>query len=356
MRPTPGSAILTAPDPNPSTPDDAMSRFPFPMPHRRSSGGPAPGGRIPGGYGRRQRPMFGVGNRRRAPSAQPGRGGLSLGSGLKMRLLIALAIVAFGLISYYGNPGDVNQITGQRERVAMTEEEQEMQLGRQAAPQMMQQHGGPSRNAQAQAQVTQIGRQLLDGLEEWIAQREQELGVDLRNPYEFEFTLLGDTRTVNAFALPGGQVFITEALFARLETVGQLAGVLGHEIGHVVERHGNERMAKQSLFSTLAMAGGAVGGDARSAQMAQAALQMIQMKYGREDELESDRWGVLLTEKAGYDPRAMIGVMKVLEESAPDGGPPEMMSTHPKPANRVAYIQRVIEEVFPEGVPPGLTP
>lgn len=295
--------------------------------------------------------MFGVGRGR--PTTGGGRRS-SLGSGLKLRLLIALGLVAFALITYYGNPGDVNQITGERERVALAEEDQEMALGQQAAPQMIQQHGGESQNAENRALVDRIGRELLAGLELWMAEKEAELGVELKNPYRFEFTLLRDPKTVNAFALPGGQVFITEALFSRLETVGQLAGVIGHEIGHVVERHGNERMAKQKLFGSIAMAGGALGGNAQSAQMAQQVANMIQMKYGRDDELESDKWGVLLTEKAGYDPRSMIGVMKVLDEASPGGGPPEMMSTHPKPANRVAYIQRVIEEVFPEGVRPGL--
>lgn len=295
--------------------------------------------------------MFGVGG---GQSAAGGRPRSSMGSGLKMRLLIALGLVAFALISYYGNPGDVNQITGKRERVAMAEEDQEMALGRQAAPEMVQQHGGESPNVENCAMVDRIGQELLAGLEVWMAEQEAKTGVKLHNPYEFRFTLLRDPKTVNAFALPGGQVFITEALFSRLETVGQLAGVLGHEVGHVVERHGNERMAKQKLFGSIAMAGGALGGDARSAQMAQQVANMIQMKYGRDDELESDKWGVLLTEKAGYDPRAMIGVMKVLDEASPGGGPPEMMSTHPKPANRVAYIQRVIKEVFPEGVRPGL--
>jgi predicted Zn-dependent protease len=273
-----------------------------------------------------------------------------------MRLLIAAGFIIFALVSYYGNPGDVNQITGVRERVAIADEEQEMALGQQAAPEMVAQHGGPSRVPENQALVTQVGQELLAGLGQWMAEKEQETGAKLRNPYQFKFTLLADPQTVNAFALPGGQVFITEALFARLETVGQLAGVLGHEIGHVVERHGNERMAKQSMFSTIAMGAGTIGGDAQSVQMAQAVANMIQMKYGRDDELESDKWGVLLTEKAGYDPRAMIGVMKVLDEASPGGGPPEMMSTHPKPANRVAYIQKVIEEVFPEGVRPGLEP
>lgn len=321
---------------------------------QRGGGAGAPQGRPAGGYGqRRQRPMFGVGDPRRKATIG-GRPAGSLGSGLKLRLLIALGFVAFALITYYGNPGDVNQITGERERVALAEEEQEMALGQQAAPKMVQQHGGESRSVEDRARVDRIGRELLAGLEVWMAEKEAELGVDLKNPYKFRFTLLADAKTVNAFALPGGQVFITEALYRRLRTPGEIAGVIGHEIGHVVERHGNERMAKQKLFGSIAMAGGALGGNAQSAQMAQQITNMIQMKYGRDDELESDKWGVLLTEKAGYDPRSMIGVMKVLEESAPGGGPPEMMSTHPKPANRVAYIQRVIEEVFPEGVRPGL--
>lgn len=294
--------------------------------------------------------MFGVGG----PPRGMGGGGLS--GGIKMRLLIALGFILFALVSYYGNPGDVNQVTGRKERVALADEAQEMALGQQAAPQMVAQHGGVSRSADGRALVEKVGGELLRGLDAWMAEKEQEVGVELRNPYQFEFTLLADPQTVNAFALPGGQVFITEALFERLETVGQLAGVLGHEIGHVIERHGNERMAKQKLFSTIAMGAGAAGGDMQSVQMAQAVANMIQMKYGRDDELESDKWGVLLTEKAGYDPRSMVGVMKVLDEASPDGGPPEMMSTHPKPANRVAYIKQVIEEVFPEGVRPGLEP
>ena len=319
-----------------------MPKFPFPLPRQPR----------PGGYGRRQRPMFGVGqgqNTRRA------------GGGLKIRLLIAVGLALFALVTYFGNPGDPNQITGEVERVAMANEAEEMALGQQAAPQMIQQHNGRSRDRRKSASVDQMGKLLLRGLENWIDRRvieiEQQTGqrIDLQNPYEFEFTLLADTQTVNAFALPGGQVFITEALYDRLGSEGQLAGVLGHEIGHVIERHGNQRMAKQKLFSGLAMAGGmAGGGDQNAMRMSQMAAQMISMKYGREDEHESDVWGVRLCVEVGYDPRAMVGLMKVLDEASPGGGPPEMMSTHPKPANRIAYIQRVIQEEFPRGLPPGL--
>ncbi|MEM9185628.1 MAG: M48 family metallopeptidase [Planctomycetota bacterium] len=295
-----------------------------------------------------QRPIFGVGN------AAVGR----RSSGMKMRLLMALAIAAFALISYYGNPGDVNRVTGESERVAFAEEADEMKLGLQAKPEMVAQHGGESRDRQKCLRVEQTGRELLLALQAWIDAQPTEPRAEERGiPYRFDFTLLADPRTVNAFALPGGQVFITEALYDRLDVRGgnaELAGVIGHEIGHVIERHGNKRMAKQKLFSGLATAGGVAGGDVQSQQTAQMIANMVSMKYGREDELESDLWGVRLLAAAGYDPRAMIGVMKVLDEAGGGGGPPEMLSTHPKPANRIEYIQQVIRAEFPNGLPRGL--
>ncbi len=278
--------------------------------------------------------------------------GTQRSSSFKMRLIIAAVIALFAVLSYFGRPGDENQITGKSERVAFNDEADEVQLGLQAAPEMVQMHGGPTANRAEQAMVSQVGEELLAALDAQLAKQGR------KNPYRkaFRFTLLADPKTVNAFALPGGQVFITAALFHALETEGQLAGVLGHEVGHVIERHGNKRMAKEQLFQGLAAAGGVAGGDQQSAQMAQAAAQMVSMKYGRDDELQSDQWGVRLTAMAGYDPRAMIGVMQVLDAASQGQSPPEFLSTHPKPANRVAYIERVIAEEFPEGVPPGLKP
>jgi predicted Zn-dependent protease len=267
-----------------------------------------------------------------------------------MRLIIAAAIAAFALLSYYGRPGDLNQVTGEVERVAFDEEADEIELGLRTVPEMARMHGGASRDVAAQQRVDRVGRRLLAALDKDLA------GKNRTNPYRdhFEFTLLADDRTVNAFALPGGQVFITTALYRALETEGQLAGVLGHEIGHVVARHSNQRMAKEQLFQGLAAAGGVAGGDVESARMARAVAQMVSMSYGREDELESDLWGVRLTAMAGYDPRSMLGVMRVLDEASQGQSPPEFLSTHPKPANRVAYIEQVITQEWPEGLPGNL--
>lgn len=286
-------------------------------------------------------------------------GGSGAGSALKARLLIALAIAAFAFLSYYAKSRDVNEVTGEPERVALTDEAEEIQLGLQAKPEMIGMHGGPSRNPAAQQQVQQVGWRLLEALDVQLEKFNRENpGANRRNPYEqaFQFTLLADPKTVNAFALPGGQVFITEALYAALETEGQLAGVLGHEIGHVLSRHGNKQMARQGLFQGLAGAVGVLGGTQESAQMAQMVSSTLAMKYGREAELESDDWGVRLCYQAGYDPRAMIGVMKVLDEAGGGQSPPEFFSTHPKPANRVEFIEKAIEKYFPDGVPAGLRP
>jgi predicted Zn-dependent protease len=274
------------------------------------------------------------------------------GGAFKMRLIIALAFIAFAVFSYYSKPGDLNEVTGEVERVALTEEADEIQLGLQAAGEMVDMHGGPSQDRGAQQRVNTVGSRLLEALEE-------QLRADgKRNPYRdaFRFTLLADPQTVNAFALPGGPVFITEALYRRFTTDGQLAGVLGHEIGHILSRHSNKQMARQGLFQGIAGAIGVLGGDMSSAQMGQMVGAVLSTRYGRDAELESDRWGVRLMAMGGYDPRSMIDVMKILDDAGGGGGPPEFLSTHPKPANRVAYIEGVIKEQFPNGIPGDLRP
>jgi predicted Zn-dependent protease len=270
-------------------------------------------------------------------------------SGIGGRLIIAVIIALIAIISYYGRPGDENKITGKTERVAMHDEGQEIAMGLQAKQEMVQQFGGVDPDPRARTQVSQMGERLLAALDKKLAAEGRT------NPYRdhFQFTLLADPKTINAFALPGGQVFITEALYRDLETEGQLAGVLGHEMGHVIERHSNKQMAKSQLFQGLATAGGIAGGDQQSAQMSQAIAQMVTMKYGRGDELEADKWGVRLMELAGYDPNSMIGVMEVLEKAS-GNGPPEFFSTHPNPPHRIEEIKKDIQEEFPNGLRPGL--
>ncbi|HYF39539.1 MAG TPA: M48 family metallopeptidase, partial [Gemmatimonadales bacterium] len=162
------------------------------------------------------------------------------------------------------------------------------------------------------------------------------------------------------FALPGGQIFITEGLLRRLTTDGQVAGVLGHEIAHVVARHGAEHIAKQQL--TQGLTGAAVlatydpsdPSSRGSAAVAAMIGQLVNMRFGRQDELESDRLGVRFTGEAGYDPRSMTALMQILGEASEGNRPPEFFSTHPNPENRIQRIQEAIQEQYPNGVPEGL--
>ncbi|HUY34980.1 MAG TPA: M48 family metallopeptidase [Pirellulales bacterium] len=264
------------------------------------------------------------------------------------RLLIAAVIALISLVSYFGTRSK-NELTGETQHVAMTVE-QEIGMGLQAAPEMESQYGGPSSDKKGQDLVARVGRRLV------------ESSVAGKSHYRFQFHLLADPKTINAFALPGGQVFITEGLFQHLKTEGQLAGVLGHEIGHVIERHSAQQLAKSRLTEGLTGAAVVASYDPNSARsretaaVAAAVGKLVGLRYGRNDELQADEWGVKLTASAGYDPRAMIGVMEILEAAGHGHAPPEFFSTHPNPEHRLERIKELIAEQFPKGVPEGLVP
>jgi predicted Zn-dependent protease len=257
------------------------------------------------------------------------------GGGCSGRLLIAGLIAVVSLISYFGSRQE-NPITGETQHVDLTVD-QEIAMGLQAAPEMAEQFGGLDPDPQAQGIVDEIGQRVVAN------------STAARSPYEYEFHLLGDAETINAFALPGGQVFITRALLDRLNTEGELAGVLGHEIGHVVGRHSAEHIAKARLTEGLTGAAVIAAYDpenpssAQAAQMAVLIGQLINLKFGRDDELESDFLGVCFINQAGYDPAELIRVMEVLAEASQGQAPPEFFSTHPNPENRIQRIQEAIQ-------------
>jgi predicted Zn-dependent protease len=256
------------------------------------------------------------------------------------RLVIAVIIALFAIITYFSSTSE-NPLTGEKQRVAMTPE-QEIALGYQSAPQMAAQMGGISRNAQAVALVQRVGEHLV------------RQSVAAKSPYKFSFHVLADPKTVNAFALPGGPVFITEGLLRLLKSEAELAGVLGHEIGHVIARHSSERLAKQQLTQGLLGALVVGSGDFTTAQIGQVVGSMINMSYGRDDEIESDTLGIRVMTEAGYDPRGMIRVMEVLAKASGGSRQPEFMSTHPAPENRSERIKQAIAKQYPGGVPQNL--
>ena len=260
------------------------------------------------------------------------RNGRGVGTGrFKLFLIIGLVMAAFQAFKYFTNT-QVNPVTGEEQRVQWTTDE-EIQLGLNAAPQMANQHGGLHPDQRAQAYLDQVGQRLVN------------TQTGQKSIYPYDFHLLADPNTVNAFALPGGQCFITYALFERLKNEDQLAGVIGHEMGHVIERHGAERMAKTGFIQGLiqsVMIGS--GGDHTMAQIANVIGNYTNMKYGRDQELESDDWGVKMMIEAGYNPEELIGVMDILEDASGGSSVPEFQSTHPSPENRREKIRESIEK------------
>lgn len=271
-------------------------------------------------------------NYRTVPRRTSGRGG-----GCSGRLLMAAAIAAFSLFSYFSSRQD-NPVTGETQYIDITPE-QEIALGLEAAPQMAAEFGGLDESAQDQAIVDEIGNRIVQS---------SPAGA---SPYQFEFHLLDDDQTINAFALPGGQIFITRALYDKLQTEGELAGVLGHEVAHVIARHSAEHIAKAKLTEGLTGAAVIAAYDPNnpsSASRAQIALligQLITLRYGREDELESDYLGVCFINDSGYDPNEMTRVMEVLASASTGERPPEFFSTHPNPENRIQRIQQAIQNI-----------
>jgi predicted Zn-dependent protease len=257
-------------------------------------------------------------------------------------------VIAIISIVTYCSSTSFNPITNEEQYVSLSVD-QEIALGFQSAPQMAEQFGGLHPDQEAQAMVDQVGQRLAT----------QSAARD--TSYEFDFNLLADEETINAFALPGGPIFITAGLLQQLETEGQLAGVLAHEVGHVVARHASEHIAKAQLTEGLSGAAVIAASDPENPNSSQQAAavaavvgQLANMKFGRDDELESDRLGVRFMAEAGYDPRSLIGVMEILAQAGGGNRQPEFFSTHPNPERRVEQIQAAIQAEFPQGVPEGL--
>lgn len=264
---------------------------------------------------------------------------------LVVRLAIGLIFAVFGLFNYFGNVTQ-NPVTGETQRVQMTPR-QEVVLGMRSREQMAAQHGGLYPDRTLQNYVDRVGERIVKN------------STASESPYPYEFHLLRDGRTVNAFALPGGQVFITVALMDRLNSEAQLAGVLSHEIAHVVARHGAEHVAKQQLGAAIVGAIGIAASDGtqsgrNAAILARAVNQMVNLKYGREDELESDLLGFQFMTQAGYNPQGIVELMAILDSARSGQTQPEFFSTHPNPGNRIAELNNLIEQKYPNGIPDNL--
>lgn len=258
---------------------------------------------------------------------------------LRRLLLLSLVVLISGCVAT-----EVNPVSGNKRAVGYTWE-QELELGKQADQQIIAQYGLYDNEALA-AYVTRIG-------EEVLAQSDlRKPGLDPKFRIPFTFRVL-DSPVVNAFALPGGYVYVTRGLLAHLENEAQLAMVLGHEIGHVAARHASQRAATQQL-AQLGLIGGAIAGQVflggNAAEnilgLGGQAAQLLFLSYSRDNERESDRLGVAYAAKAGYAAGEGAAFFESLKRLSAQHGQsiPSWQSTHPDPGEREVTIQRLAAE------------
>lgn len=231
-------------------------------------------------------------------------------------------------------------ITG-RDQLIMVSAEQEMQLGYQSAQQVLSSER-VSNDPQKNAMVKRIGQRIAQVTEQ-----------DYHPNYQWEFFVIENNEEANAFCLPGGKVFVYTGIFKYAANDDELAAVMGHEIGHALARHGAERLSR----GQLAEVGGQIlqsvmegRGNPQNTSMVMGAFGIgaqygVILPHSRQQEHEADHIGLVLAAKAGYNPNAALSFW---EKFAQDGEtPPEYLSTHPAPANRINNIRNLIPSLMP---------
>jgi beta-barrel assembly-enhancing protease len=198
---------------------------------------------------------------------------------------------------------------------------------------------------EAQKQVRSSTPQIRGAAASYVASVGRQLAAKARGPkYPYSFSV-ANYRDLNAFALPGGPVWVNRGVLQTARTESQVAGVLAHEIAHVAQRHAAQQISKGMIANGLLGLLGAVLGNAGGARTAQTGAQVIAggylMKFSRDDEREADRVGVEIVRRAGWDPRGLLEFMELLRAQAGrDPGSVEVfLSTHPSPAERVQQLR-----------------
>jgi predicted Zn-dependent protease len=241
------------------------------------------------------------------------------------RTFIYAAVITAALVTVISCA--VNPVTG-RKQIMLMSEAQEVQLGLSYDPQVMATFGeyeNPALQTYVQAKGTEMGK------------------LSHRPNLEYHVRVV-DSPVVNAFAVPGGYIYLTRGIMANLNNEAELIGVLGHEMGHIAARHSVSQQTKQQL-GTLLLIGGMVASEkfASYAQQAMQGLQLLFLSFSREDEREADALGSEYSTKMGYDGTKMADFYKVLIKmnlARAEGGVPTFLSTHPDPGDRYNAVLR----------------
>lgn len=212
---------------------------------------------------------------------------------------------------------------------------QDVQLGREASTQVEKQLPLFAEGSELDSYVENVGRRLVTAIPAQFQYRE----------FTYEFDVV-NARDINAFALPGGPMYVNRGMIEAARTEGEMAGVMAHEISHVALRHGTAQATKQQNPGLQigaiggAILGAIIGGNVGSviAQGTQLGLGAYLLKYSREYETQADLLGAQIMARAGYDPRDLANMFRTIEQQSGGSGGPEWLSSHPNPGNRYNRI------------------
>jgi predicted Zn-dependent protease len=254
---------------------------------------------------------------------------------MKLRVLSLLALFLFPLLTACPKV----PVTGRRSLV-LVPESQEIALGLQAYQEILKQ-SKLSTDPEATAMVRRVGERLAK--------------VSDRPDYQWEYNLIDDPKTQNAFCLPGGKVAVYSGLLPITKNEAGLAVVLGHEIAHAIAKHGAERMSEQLLLTAgeVSLAVAMRNKPRETQQVFATAYGLgaglgVVLPFGRYQESEADRIGLIYMAKAGYDPRESLEFWKRMSEQAEGRQPPEFLSTHPSHGTRVKNLQKWMPDALRE--------
>ena len=221
--------------------------------------------------------------------------------------------------------------------VAGATKDQQIQLGQQAKAEVYKQMPVLPDSSPVTQYVQQLGSKL-----------QQSIPQDKNWPYEFHVI---PEKDINAFAIPGGPIFINLGTIQQADNEAELAGVIAHEMTHVYMQHSVKQMSKQNMAQGVLGVLGAVLGNGTAGNLAKIGMQVgagaIFMKYSREDEAQADAGGAIIMYKAGYNPKAMADFFQKLEQTGGNGGP-QFLSDHPNPGNRVQAVSNEIKSWPPK--------
>jgi predicted Zn-dependent protease len=229
-----------------------------------------------------------------------------------------------------------NPVTGKRE-LALISEAQEIAMGREADKEISAAYGIYP-DERLQQYIQELGTR--------IASKTERPGL----PWTFRVV---DDAAVNAFALPGGFIYVTRGIMTHLNSEAELVTILGHEIGHVTARHSVNQMSKQQLAQIGLVAGMVLSPRvAQFGNLAQTGLGLLFLQFSRSDESQSDELALKYMTAVGYDPREMVDVFRMLDNvSKQEGGAgrlPQWLSSHPNPENREAWASKAAASVKPD--------